>query len=467
MDQPSSLLRSIPGIDQLLKQEQVQSMIEAYSPALVTQALREALDELREGIISGAVRAVSQDEILMNTAARLAKAQTIGHRPVINATGVLLHTNLGRALMAEKAGEAAKQAAINYTNLEFDCQTGKRGDRLVPIVKALKALTGAEDALVVNNNAAAVLLALSALAKGRQVIVSRGELVEIGGSFRVPDVMTQSGCQLVEVGTTNKTKLADYEQAICENTAALMKVHTSNYQIIGFTQSADMADIARLACERSLISIYDLGSGAMLPLAPYGLKMEPLVKDALAQGADVVCFSGDKLLGGPQAGIILGKAEYIAIMKKHPLMRALRADKMSLAALEATLLLYQDEELARRELPLYRMLEENLDALKTRAESLNALLDASIQAYARIVPSDAQVGGGSAPGEMLPSLALTITPGKIGLNELYMRLIQAETPVIARVHQDSLLLDMRTLRDKDVKPLADALNQALTREVSA
>ena len=467
MDQPSSLLRAIPGIDQLLKQEQIQGLIEAYSPALVTQALREALDELRKNIQSGAMRAVSQDEILMNTALLLAKAQTMGHRPVINATGILLHTNLGRALMAEQAGEAAKQAAIHYTNLEFDCMTGKRGDRLVPIVKAFTALTGAEDALVVNNNAAAVLLALSALAKGQQVIVSRGELVEIGGSFRVPDVMTQSGCQLVEVGTTNKTKLADYEQAICEDTAALMKVHTSNYQIIGFTQSADMADIARLAREHGLVSIYDLGSGAMLPLSPYGLKMEPMVKEALAQGADVVCFSGDKLLGGPQAGIILGKAEYLAVMKKHPLMRALRVDKMSLAALEATLLLYQDEELAKRVLPLYRMLAENLDTLKLRAEALYALLNAGIQANARIVPSDAQVGGGSAPGEMLPSLALAITPGKIGLNDLYRRLIQAETPVIARVHQDSLLLDVRTLRDEDIRPLAYALNQALPQEATA
>lgn len=464
MEQASSLLRSIPGMDVLLQHEQAKVLIAKSSPVLVARALRDVLAGLRERILEGCTDMMSMEDIIKAAGDLLFEKQQMKHRPVINATGVFLHTNLGRAPLAEEAAKAAHQAALHYTNLEFDCDTGERGDRLSPIIQLLKELTGAEDALVVNNNAAAMLLTLTALAKGREVVVSRGELVEIGGSFRVPEVMAQSGCSLTEVGTTNKTRLSDYEQAINESTAALMKVHTSNYQIIGFTASSSMEEIADLAHQHGLPAIYDLGSGAMLPLAPYGLPDEPTVKEALAQGADVVCFSGDKLLCGPQAGIIVGKAAYLDIMKKHPLMRALRVDKMVLSALEATLLLYQDEALAKKELPLYRMLEEDMDALSKRAEQLLLHLYPTCKQHCAIVPSLAQVGGGSAPGVSLPSLALAITPVGMGLNELYIKLIALDRPLVARVHQDRLLVDIRTLKDDQLLDVAHALQAILCKE---
>ena len=463
MEQASSLLRAIPGMDLLLQHEAAQSLSAKSSPVLVARALREVLAGLRERILDGSGEMMSMEEIIKAAAALLSEEQQMKHRPVINATGVMLHTNLGRAPLAQAAADAVHQAALHYTNLEFDTDTGERGDRLSPILQLLRELTGAEDALVVNNNAAAMLLTLTALAQGREVVVSRGELVEIGGSFRVPEVMAQGGCTLREVGTTNKTKLHDYEQAITEQTAALMKVHTSNYQIIGFTQAVSMKELADLAHARGLPALFDLGSGAMLPLAPYGLPHEPTVQEALAQGADVVCFSGDKLLGGPQAGIILGKAEHLALMKKHPLMRALRVDKLVLAALEATLLLYQDEALARRELPLYRMLGEELESLRKRAEQLLLHLYPTCKQHCAIVPSSAQVGGGSAPGVNLPSLALAITPVGMGLNELYMKLISLDRPLVARVHQDRLLVDIRTLKDDQLLEVAHALQAILCK----
>lgn len=461
MDQSSSLLRSIPSIGQLLELPAAQRLAEDYSPALTADALRMAAEALRGQILAGQAGEIDAAALISAAQALLHEGQQMMHRSVINATGVLLHTNLGRAPMAECAAEAARQAALHYTNLEFDCATGSRGDRLGPIQAVLREITGAEDALVVNNNAAAMLLVLSSLARGQEVIVSRGELVEIGGSFRVPDVMAQSGCTLIEVGTTNKTRLADYERAIGDQTAALMKVHCSNYQIVGFTQSADIGQLSALAGQRGLPLIYDLGSGALLPLAPYGLRAEPTVRGSLAQGADVVCFSGDKLLGGPQAGIIVGKGKFLSAMKRHPLMRALRADKMTLAALEATLKLYRDGDLAARRIPLYRMLTQDEGDLTQRARALLALLPAGLRALLEIVPCQAQVGGGSAPGEMLPSVAVSVQPFALPLNELYLRLIGAQYPVVARIHRDRLLLDMRTLRDEELSALAQALTAAL------
>lgn len=464
MEQSSSTLRAIPSIGQLLDRPAAQRLADTYSPTMAAEALRVATDTLRSQILAGQHLEPDAERIINDAQALLQQGQSMSHRPVINATGVLLHTNLGRAPMAECAAEAAKQAALHYTNLEFDCATGSRGDRLGPIQQVLRDITGAEDALVVNNNAAAMLLVLSAIAKGQEVVVSRGELVEIGGSFRVPDVMAQSGCTLAEVGTTNKTRLSDYERAIGEQTAALMKVHCSNYQIVGFTESVSVSALSELAHQRNLPMIYDLGSGALLPLAPYGLRDEPSVRDSLAQGADVVCFSGDKLLGGPQAGIVLGKAKYIAAMKKHPLMRALRADKMTLAALEATLRLYRDDALAAKRIPLYGMLQQTEGYLAQRAEALLGLLPSSIRAVCDVVPCQAQVGGGSAPGEMLPSMAVSVAPTDMPLNTLYLRLINQDTPIIARIHQDRLLLDMRTVRSHEIAPLAQSLTTILTEK---
>ena len=464
MEQSSSTLRAIPSIGQLLDMPAAQRLAGAYSPTMAAEALRVAADALRSQILAGQHIQPDAERIINDAQALLQQGQQMSHRPVINATGVLLHTNLGRAPMAECAAEAAKQAALHYTNLEFDCATGSRGDRLGPIQRVLRDITGAEDALVVNNNAAAMLLVLSAIAKGQVVVVSRGELVEIGGSFRVPDVMAQSGCTLVEVGRTKKTRLSGYERAIGEQTAALMKVHCSNYQIVGFTESVSVSALSELAHQRNLPMIYDLGSGALLPLAPYGLRDEPSVRDSLAQGADVVCFSGDKLLGGPQAGIVLGKAKYIAAMKKHPLMRALRADKMTLAALEATLRLYRDDALAAKRIPLYGMLQQTEGYLAQRAEALLGLLPSSIRAVCDVVPCQAQVGGGSAPGEMLPSMAVSVAPTDMPLNTLYLRLINQDTPIIARIHQDRLLLDMRTVRSHEIAPLAQSLTTILTEK---
>lgn len=458
---PSSALRAIPSIAQLLALPQAQALAACYTPALVTGALRRVTDALREDIRNGAAPLPAPQQLVEQAQRLLVQDQALRQHPVINATGVLLHTNLGRAPMAGAAAEAARQAALHYTNLEFDCQTGSRGDRLAPILAILREVTGAEDAVVVNNNAAAMLLALSCLAQGQEVVVSRGELVEIGGSFRVPEVMAQSGCTLREVGATNKTRLADYEGAIGAQTAALMKVHCSNYQIIGFTQDVGVEALAALAHRHSLPLLHDAGSGALLALDCYGLAAEPTVSASLAQGADVVCFSGDKLLGGPQAGIIVGKTRYLAQMKKHPLMRALRADKMTLAALEATLKLYRDETLARQSIPLYRMLGEDGAILTRRAGSLLSLLPAAARAMAAIVPSQAQVGGGSAPGQMLPSVAVAVRAGSIPLNVLAQRLMRGPQAVIARIHQDSLLLDMRTVQDAQLDGLAQALQAAL------
>ncbi len=461
MDQLSQRLRQIPSITQLLELPEAIELASAHSPALLTDALRRVTEQIRERLLAGEELVPDASQIIMMAKGVLEKSRRMDQRPVINSTGILLHTNLGRAPMAEIAGEAARQAAIHYTNLEYDDATGKRGDRLSPIIALLQEITGAEDALVVNNNAAAMLLCLSALAKGHEVVVSRGELVEIGGSFRVPEVMAQSGCVLREVGATNKTRLSDYEKAIGEDTAALMKVHCSNFQILGFTQSVSLPELAELAHQRGLPLLHDLGSGALLGLSSFGLSDEPGVRESLQDGADVVCFSGDKLLGGPQAGIILGKARYINQMKKHPLMRALRADKMTLAALEATLMLYRDQALAMKHIPLYQMLAEDEACLTQRGEALIRRLSEPLQRICRLVPSQAQVGGGSSPGEMLPSVALALRPTHMALNQLYMRLVQWETPVIARIHQDSLLLDMRTVRDHDLPLLAEALEHVL------
>lgn len=461
MDERNALLRRLPKMDVLLDMA-LQDVRFAREPRpLVSDALRACLEALRKEILAGMQADTEMEAILSRAAGLLAAAETLNQRPIVNATGVILHTNLGRSLLAAEAAEAASQVAAAYSTLEFDRSTGKRGDRYLHVEGLLKELLGVESALVVNNNAAAVLLALTTLARGKEVIVSRGELVEIGGAFRVPEVMEQSGCILREVGATNKTHLRDYIHAINENTAALLKVHTSNYRIVGFTAEVELQELAALGKENKLPVLHDLGSGAMLPLDVYGVQNEPTVQQSVAAGADIVCFSGDKLLGGPQAGIIIGKAAYVDKMKKHPLLRALRVDKMTLAALEATLRLYRHPEVARQRIPLYRMLEQPVANLAERCIRLIGLLQGIPCLSADMVETESQFGGGSVPNETVPSRAVRLLCPDVPAEELSRRLLQCEAPVAARIHKDHILLDMRTVAAEEVDTLACSIRAAL------
>lgn len=464
MTDVSSALRRIPSISQLMETAQAKALASAHSPSLAVAALRFATDALRAELLSGRQAASDVPALLARAAAWLTSQQSVQLRPLINGTGILLHTNLGRARLAQCAGEAAMAAAVSACNLEYDLQSGKRGDRNVHAEALLCQLLGAQGALVVNNNAAAVLLMLSALCQGREVPVSRGELVEIGGSFRVPEIMAQSGCRLVEVGATNKTRLKDYQQALGEHSAALLKVHCSNYKIVGFTEEVSLAELSALAKGAKLPLLYDLGSGSLLPLSPFGIKDEPGPREALAAGADLVCFSGDKLLGGPQAGILVGRADLIQAIKLHPLMRALRPDKMTLAALEATLLLYRDGELARQQIPLYQMLGTSLEELRARAEQLQQAISGIPGLKSEIVETKAQVGGGSTPGQELPSIALALCYEAMTLVEMFEGLRLGQPPLISRIQQDRLLLDMRSLLAEDLPHVSTALQRAFGQE---
>jgi L-seryl-tRNA(Ser) seleniumtransferase len=460
--EPHNLLRRIPQVDALLKTAQGQALSSQYSQQLVAQTLREILEEVRKRIRSGQTCVPAHAELLSACEERVSKSLQTQKPVVINATGILLHTNLGRAPLATQAAQAALDAATRYSSLEFDLDTGRRGDRQAHVETLISQLLGAQAALVVNNNAAAVLLMLAAVARGREVVVSRGELVEIGGSFRVPEVMAQSGCILREVGTTNKTKPGDYRAAIGESTAALMKVHTSNYKVVGFTQAVDIPELAEIAREAGLPLLADLGSGALLPLNVYGLQDEPSPREILAQGAQVVCFSGDKLLGGPQAGILAGNTDLIAVMRRHPLMRALRPDKMTLAALEATLQLYRDADLARRHIPLYRMLGTDQQTLRLRALALMEALKDISGLQCEVAESQAQLGGGSAPGEALASVALCLKSRLVSSNSLADRLRHGSPAVIAHIRQDAVVLDLRTVFPDQLPELTGALKAVLS-----
>lgn len=371
-----------------------------------------------------------------------------------------LHTNLGRACLSERAANAAAEAARGYSTLEYDVENGCRGSRYQHVEALLCRLTGAEAAMAVNNNAAAVLLILSALAGGGEVIASRGELVEIGGSFRIPEIVTQCGCKLCEVGATNKTHRRDYEAAIGEQTRALLKVHTSNYRIVGFTESVPREELAEIAHGHGLPLIEDLGSGAIVDLEPFGIRGEPTVQRSLHAGVDVASFSGDKLLGGPQAGLIVGKREYIERIKKHPLARALRLDKMTLAALHATLSAYLDAEIAVREIPTLAMLSASEDELHAKALRLQkALADTGVSS--QLVWTGDAVGGGSAPAQELTGWAVAIEPGRLSVDELEEKLRLRAKPIVARIHRRQYLLCVRTIREEDFAEIAAAAAEAI------
>ena len=450
------LLRKIPKVDELLRSPALAETLVQYGDRAVTDAIRSELDALRRKILSGQVTALpEQDALYQQIILRAQRDELPSFRRVINGTGILLHTNLGRACLSDKAAKAVYDASRSYTNLEYDLETGKRGSRYSHVEAILCRLTGAESALVVNNNAAAVLLALSALTQGGQVIVSRGELVEIGGSFRVPEIMEACGAQLKEVGATNKTHLGDYEKAITEQTKALMKVHTSNYRIIGFSETPALSDLAELGHRHDLPVIEDLGSGSLLDLNRFGIHDEPSVQDSLRAGVDVVSFSGDKLLGGPQAGIILGKKKYLDILKKHPLNRAMRVDKMTLAALEATLRSYAAG--SECDIPVVAMLSMQPEALKIKAEHLAALL---VQAgvSCEVIPTEGRVGGGSVPNHALPSYAVAFHRA---VTELEEKLRRGNPSIVGRIHDGKYLLDVRTLFEADFPAIVEAVKEAI------
>jgi L-seryl-tRNA(Ser) seleniumtransferase len=384
-------------------------------------------------------------------------------RPVINATGVVLHTNLGRSVLCRRSQEAVARASSGFTNLEFNLAAGKRGQRHALVEELLCRLTGAEAALAVNNNAAAVLLALSTLAAGREAIVSRGQLVEIGGSFRIPDVMRQSGAILVEVGCTNKTHRRDYREAVNERTALLLHVHMSNYRIVGFAQEVQVAELVNIGREYNLPVVSDLGSGSLVDLTRFGLPYEPTVQEMVTAGADVITFSGDKLLGGPQAGLVVGKRDYIERMRKHPLARAVRIDKLTLAALEATLREYLDPDVALEEIPTLRMLVRPIGELKAVAGELAARLSQALggRAHVWVEEGISQVGGGAMPTAALLSALVCVECCDLGVNEVIRRLRLNEPPVIARAEKHALALDVRTIGTPEIPAVVTALQNAV------
>lgn len=447
-----ALYTRLPAIDRLLRDPAFSSLLAQHGHSQVVAQLRQMLDEAREQIRQCQTLPDWSHDWLHACEQRLTAGQRSALRPVFNLTGTVLHTNLGRAIQAESAVEAVASAMRAPVTLEYDLDDAGRGHRDRAIADLLCQITGAEDACIVNNNAAAVLLMLAATASGREVVVSRGELVEIGGAFRIPDVMRQAGCQLHEVGTTNRTHAKDYRQAVNDNTALLMKVHTSNYSIEGFTKAVDEAELAAIGRELDVPVVADLGSGSLVDLSQYGLPKEPMPQEMIAAGVSLVSFSGDKLLGGPQAGIIVGKRALIAQLQSHPLKRALRADKMTLAALEATLRLYQHPEALREKLPTLRQLTRPAEEIRRLAERLLPDLAAHYADFAvSVAACQSQIGSGSLPVDRLPSAALTFTPhdGRGSwLEALAARWRALPCPVIGRIYDGRLWLDLRCLEDE-------------------
>jgi L-seryl-tRNA(Ser) seleniumtransferase len=440
-------------VDRLLRDPEVAHLLERLPRAVVVDAVRESLAAARTR------RAGAPESWSAEIRERLAARSRPSLRPVLNATGVVLHTNLGRAPLAPAALAAVAAVAAGYSNLELDLHAGTRGSRHDHCRALLREVTGAEDALAVNNAAGALVLALNAHASGREVLISRGELIEIGGSFRIPDILERSGARLREVGTTNRTHLADYRAALGPEVAAILTVHRSNFEQRGFVTSPAPAELAGVAAEAGLPYLIDVGSGLLADLSPWGLAGEPQVADGLAAGATLVLFSGDKLLGGPQAGCLVGRADAVDRCRRNPLARALRADKMTLAALEATLALYRDPELARREIPVLRMLTLDPDSLAERARALAAACPAELRAAA--VPGESAVGGGSFPGATLPTTLVALDPGPLGPDGLALRLRLGDPAVVARVADGRVLLDPRTLEPASDSEVAAAVAAAL------
>ena len=467
MEDRRELLRKIPKIDEVLQDERLFFFTESTPRAVIVDSVREVIDELRKDILEGRRSQVGTKETLMTEiVARITGKKKKSLRRVINATGVVLHTNLGRANLSDKACESIMDVARNYTNLEYDVKRGSRGSRHDHVEKILTKITGAEAAMVVNNNAAATMLCLSALAKDKEVIVSRGELVEIGGSFRVPEIMEQSGARLMDVGTTNKTKPSDYLNAYHEGeTGALMKVHTSNYRILGFTQEVELPEMVELGKKLNLPVIYDMGSGLMADLTDCRVD-EPTVLDALKTGIDVILFSGDKLLGGPQGGIIAGKKEYIDKMKAHPLARAFRVDKMTLAAMEATFFEYSDIRQARKTIPVLNMITTPAAELKDKAERLAGEIRRTTHHFTvEVEACKDQVGGGSAPTVLLDGYAVAVQGRTLAPEKIERLLRKEEIPIIIRITHNQVYLDVRTIREDEFEYIVAAFTAMDSRQV--
>ena len=467
-------LRQIPSVDELLQEPVIQKLLEAHPRWTVIEAVRETLEERRQKILAllreGSKAFVPDLSPLIGQVCRkvlhLARPSL---RRVINATGVILHTNLGRAPLSSEALARLQEVAQHYSTLEFDLPQGARGSRQGHVQGLLTRLTGAEGALAVNNNAAAVLLSINTLAEGREVVVSRGELIEIGDSFRIPDVMRKAGAVLREVGTTNRTRLKDYEEAIGERTALLLKVHPSNFRIVGFTSDVLLADLVALGRRRALPVMIDMGSGAIADLAPFGLKGEPTVQETLRSGVDLITFSGDKLLGGPQAGLIVGKKLMIERLRKNPLARAVRIDKLSLAALEATLRGYLEGEKGLGAIPALAMITCPLHEIEQRAERVRAGLQGVAHPSVRVTVEDqmSEVGGGALPAQGLPTYCVALQRSEVSPHRLEALLREAEPAVVARIKGEKVLLDMRTVREDEVGLLIGAVGPILADELSS
>ena len=465
------MLRELPAVDRLLNEPAVAETMQDLPRRIVLQAVQETIDSYRKLINANRADQQLLTGLNISPAGLASEAVALAFKkarpnigPVINASGVVIHTNLGRSPLAPAAVDALADLAANFNNLELNLDTGKRGSRQDHLEEIICDLTGAEAAAVFNNNAAAVFLVLNTLTSGLEVIVSRGELVEIGGSFRIPEIMASSGARMIEVGTTNKTYRRDYEKVINDRSAALLKVHTSNYQMVGFTAAVNAAELAELAHDRGLIMIEDLGSGVLIETSKYGLPAEPRVQDSIEAGADLVTFSGDKMLGGPQAGIVVGRKELVGKIKANQMARVVRVDKFTVAALEATLRLYYEEETALREIPVWRMLTANLKYLQQRAEKLAQRIGNIFgTGNVSIIPGISRVGGGAMPNAELPTalVAVRLNRGQITPDQLAERLRRGTPPVILRLQQDSLLFDPRTIFEEQEDALVEALQKAL------
>jgi L-seryl-tRNA(Ser) seleniumtransferase len=461
-----AMLKNLPGVDHLLELVKQNSDFINIPRSVIVDSLRNTLEKTRKNILNSIETDIS-DRTILDAALFFAKEKI---KPklvnIINATGVVLHTNLGRALLCDDALKNIRDISQSFSNLEMNIKTGKRGIRYEAIEELLCELTGAQSAIAVNNNAGAVLLALNTIAQGTQVIVSRGELVEIGGSFRVPDVMTKSGCILKEVGTTNRTHLKDYETAVCDKTGLLLKVHASNYKIEGFTASVDLKDLAKLGNSKNIPVMEDLGSGTLIDFSKYGLPFEPTIADSVSSGADIVTFSGDKLLGGPQAGIIVGKKESLDKIKNNPLTRALRIDKLTLAALESTLKLYRDEEKAIEKIPTLRMLTIPFKDISKKADLLFKTFKKEVGALADITIADmnSRPGGGSFPQLNLPTRCITIKPDKMSISKFENRMRMSTPSIIGRIEDNKYIIDPRTIQDGQGTIILSTITRILNKK---
>lgn len=459
----NELYRNIPKVDVLLEKEEIRNLIEAYGRDTVLEGIRVKTEKLRIYIgqtDSEEMAVLEIDNLCQAIETYVKKLHQPNMIPTINGTGTILHTNLGRAPIGEKHMKQVAAIATGYSNLEYNLSQGKRGERYAHFEELLCKITGAEAAMAVNNNAAAVMLILSALGRGKEVVVSRGELVEVGGKFRIPDVMEISGARLKEIGTTNKTHLSDYEEAITEDTAVLLKVHTSNYRIVGFTQTVPIEELVPLGQSHQIPIVEDLGSGVLIDMSKYGITYEPTVQDSIRNGADVVCFSGDKLLGGPQAGIIIGKKKYIDKMKKNQLTRALRIDKFTASALEIVLQEYLSEDKAIQNIPVLHMMTQSLECVTEKAEKLLEMLQsADIKATMDLQSCESQIGGGSLPLERISSMGITLKPQHMSTVKFETAMRNLEVPIISRIINDEILLDLRTVDEKHFSLIVNQLKE--------